>query len=190
MKDVWDRIHEALRQCAPDVLDSLRPGATDEQIRAAERKMGVILPADVKACYRVHDGAELSIVGEPAYVMFGWGWGSLERVCLNWRGMRELHEEFLGLEEFVSTSDGTVRTEWWHPAWIPLTEFNGNHHCLDLAPEPGGAIGQIILWRNYDNNRVVVARSLTEWLNALAADLEAGFWRSDDHGGLMDADTE
>src|SRR5262249_39429588 len=56
MKQIWERIHTWLRQHAPAVLDSLRPGATEETLRAAEEAMGVKLPADVRQSYRIHDG--------------------------------------------------------------------------------------------------------------------------------------
>jgi cell wall assembly regulator SMI1 len=40
MKTIWDRIHVWLASHAPEVLASLRPGASEEELRSAEAEMG------------------------------------------------------------------------------------------------------------------------------------------------------
>src|SRR5947209_8559740 len=85
MKTVWDRIHVWLAAHAPGVLASLAPGATGGQIRAAEEALGVTLPDDVRACYRIHDGqkAPEGFCGPPGF-LYGWEWHSLEGVVSEW----------------------------------------------------------------------------------------------------------
>ena len=56
MQDVWDRIHSWLEVHAPIVVAALPPGASEAQIQEAEQYLGVQLPEDVKASYRIHDG--------------------------------------------------------------------------------------------------------------------------------------
>ena len=56
MKAIWERLHTWLRENAPAGYGDLRLGASAEAIRAAERAMGLKLPADIKASYRIHDG--------------------------------------------------------------------------------------------------------------------------------------
>ena len=41
MKTIWDRIHVWLQANAPDVLASLRPGASDEQVRSAAQAASI-----------------------------------------------------------------------------------------------------------------------------------------------------
>src|SRR5688572_13123427 len=52
----WKVIEAWLRENAPDVKRSLRPGATPKAIAELEAKIGTPLPDDVKASYRIHDG--------------------------------------------------------------------------------------------------------------------------------------
>lgn len=42
----WDRIHKWLEVNAPKILASLNPGASDEEIAAAERSIGDPMPPD------------------------------------------------------------------------------------------------------------------------------------------------
>src|SRR5215471_12466816 len=89
MKCIWDRIHFWLAGNAPLVLASLRPGATEEQIRAAERELGVTLPEDVKACYRIQDGQNDYDDGYPLGFLYGHPWCGLERIVKEWRKLNE-----------------------------------------------------------------------------------------------------
>lgn len=190
MKPVWDRLHVWLAANAPEVFASLRPGATEEQIRTAEREMGVRLPRDVKACYRVHDGQAEGSYGWPPGFLYGDEWYSLEGMTDAWRGMKEFVEGGIP-DDWRKEPTGPVRTDWYHLAWIPLTgSVSGDHHCSDLAPEPGGAIGQIIPWWHNSPECPILAPSFAHWLERFADELEAGQWvYSDEHYSLMEVST-
>src|SRR5262249_3541941 len=69
MKAVWNRIHAWLDANAPEGYGHLRPGASGEAILAAEKAMGLKLPSDVKASYRIHDGQ-----GKEPGLIGGEGW--------------------------------------------------------------------------------------------------------------------
>ena len=69
MKVVWKRIHAWLDENAPAGYGHLRPGASADAIQAAETAMGLKLPADIKASYRVHDGQ-----GNEPGLIGGEGW--------------------------------------------------------------------------------------------------------------------
>jgi cell wall assembly regulator SMI1 len=175
MKAIWDRIHVWLSANAPEVLKSLRPGATDEQLRAAEAEMGVALPDDVKACYRIHDGQRCK-KGEmwPPTFLYGLEWETLSDILNLWRGMKGLVDDGT-FGRWRSIPKGPIRTDWWHPAWIPLTsDHHGAGHYLDLDPAAGGNVGQIIFWQNDDPGRYVESSSFTTWLAHFADELEAG----------------
>jgi cell wall assembly regulator SMI1 len=92
--------------------------------------------------------------------------------------------------DLQSEPEGPIRTEWWHPKWIPLTaDGGGNHRCLDLAPRRGGRMGQIISWWHDDAGRIVMARSFTRWLDDFAEELETGEWAwHPDYDGLVPVD--
>lgn len=82
MKAVWKRIHAWLDENAPAGDGHLRPGATASAVQASESAMGLKLPADVKASYRVHDGQgnEPGLIGGE-----GWCLLSLKEMVAWWR---------------------------------------------------------------------------------------------------------
>ncbi|GGR56377.1 SMI1/KNR4 family protein [Streptomyces roseolus] len=52
----WDRIDHWLLTHAPRTFATLAPPAPEEDIRAAERELGVVFPADLRASLLRHDG--------------------------------------------------------------------------------------------------------------------------------------
>jgi cell wall assembly regulator SMI1 len=180
MKRIWDRIHVWLAFNAPAVNKALLLGATEEQIRTAEAEMGVKLPDDVKVCYRIHNGCASDL-------FYGWDWQGLAGMLHCWHSLkRQVDGGFF--DRFRSKGGWRIRTDWWHPAWVPVsTDQNGNFYCIDLAPEPYGDLGQVILWWHDNVHRSIVAPSFTSWIEEFAAQLEEGLWGYDEEfGGLVD----
>lgn len=189
MKCIFDRFHVWLAAHAPEVLASLRPGASARAIRAAERDMQVTFPEDVKAAYRIHDGQDVGY-DVPDFV-YGWRWNSLEGMVEDWRLLMEMCKDMKPRPE----PKGTTRTDWWHPAWIPVANNgNGDYRMLDLAPGPHGCVGQILFWwsdepRTGGKQRVIQDINFTHWLAGFASELESGDWAyAEEFGGLALAD--
>lgn len=184
----WARIHTWLQANAPVVFASLRPGASEEAIRAAEAEMGVAFPDEVKEAYRIHDGQE-----------FGHGLFNGRQ----WRGLAEVVDSWKWLQSQICTrDDGTLvepemapgeetRSDFWHPAWIPFaSNDNGDFLCFDFDPAPAGRVGQIIYWwHDMPSPRGVAAPGFTAFLQTLANELEAGEWTTHpDYDGLIRVD--
>lgn len=184
MKDLWNRIDSWLEANAPSLLSQLQPGATEAAIQKAEAFLGVEFPEDVKASYRIHNGQSGG-----SNLIYAWELLSLERTLEEWQVWQELFAQ--GEFEFSESQPrGPIRTYWWNPFWIPLTDNGaGDHHCLDLDPAPGGEVGQIIaVWHNYPD-RYVIANSFQTWLEKFADDLQAGKYIFAD-GSLEDANSQ
>jgi len=180
MKCIFDRIHAWLKANAPEVLASLRPGATQEQIRAAERQMGVTLPDDVRAAYRIHDGQ----TGQDLFD--GRMWLPLADVVSLWRRMKEGCDED-GPPDAVPEG-AEVRTDYWRPGWIHLAAGGrGDRLFVDLDPPPAGKVGQILLWwKDLDPPASVEMDSFADYLDDLASDLQSGVWTTHpDYDGLV-----
>ncbi|KAL3193379.1 hypothetical protein MRX96_017609 [Rhipicephalus microplus] len=47
----------------PVIAQSIKAGTTEEQLDAAERKLGVRFPDDLRCCYRIHNGQRLASPG-------------------------------------------------------------------------------------------------------------------------------
>ncbi|MBP3953781.1 SMI1/KNR4 family protein [Gemmata sp. G18] len=194
LETAWDRIHRWLAAHAPVVLASLGPPATDEHLQRAETEMGVVLPDDVKACYRIHDGQRViptpvsywpDLKCAPSF-LYGHRWHSLAGVTDYWHTLHDLRGEFA---EVKGAPRGPIRKDWWHAKWIPLTRDSaGDLYCLDLMPLKRGHVGQVIFWYHDEPARGLLAKSLTEWLTQFSHELDRGEFTTapDTHGpGLV-----
>ena len=185
MRDIWQRIDKWLGVNAPQVLDTLQPGASEEEIRETEKSLSVEFPDDMKDSYRIHNGQSS---GNGGFIN-GLEFLSLTRVREEWAIWKDLLDsgEFEGYE---SEPEKKVRPDWWNPKWIPLTsDWGGNHECLDLAPTEEGDVGQIISMWHDDAERQVIANSFRGWLEQFANDLEAGrYTLSEEYDGLVSID--
>jgi hypothetical protein len=114
MEGAWARIERWLAESAPDVLDSLQPGATDEQISNTEAALGLTLPQDVRASYRIHDGQSPDGPG----FMDAWEFLSLSRMVDEWRIWKGLLDggDLAGAK---SEPEEGVADDWWNPKWVP-----------------------------------------------------------------------
>jgi cell wall assembly regulator SMI1 len=151
MKAVWKRIHAWLDANAPAGYGHLRPGTSAEAIRAAEKSMGLKLPADVKASYRIHDGQ-----GKEPGLIGGEGWllASLREVVASWRRW------------FQSNPKTAQRVPI---AWIGT----GDYVFLNLDPDAEEP-GSLMIQRRDSDDPDPLAPSFRAWLEDFADQLEDG----------------
>ncbi len=166
MKKVWDRIHTWLAANAPAGYGNLRPGASAETIESAENAMGLKLPDDVKASYRIHDGQST----EPGLVG-GEGW------------------RLLSLQEIVQDWGRWSRANPKDARFVPIAWGGmGDYVILDLGPRPAGP-GRLLIQRRDRDELDALVRSFSVWLENFAGELEAGeFAYSQEEGGVMRTD--
>lgn len=192
MKAVWNRIDTWLDRHAPAILSKLQPGATDEELRQAEAVIGIELPQEVRASYRVHNGYTGDAFIEE------WRLISLKEMSATWQIMKNIldaqdptNEYFFGPQDERSLSDPfPLQAVWWHPKWIPLLAFgNGDGLYVDGAPGPTGHHGQLIsFWHEDAAMNDVVAPGWLAYLSAFAEDLEAGKYFLNSQGLLETED--
>ena len=167
----------------------LRPGANEGAIAAAEATIGARLPDDARALYLVADGqADVMDVasvpaGKVAAPLFGgFEFNSLERMAYEWSGWREIRDQHTPLEMTDNFDDSVelrpgdpVKKLYSHQAWIPFaTDGGGNSLAFDLAPEPGGTVGQIIVIGSDEDLRRVLAPGIAAFLEQLTEKLRGG----------------
>ncbi|HEY9761422.1 MAG TPA: SMI1/KNR4 family protein [Trichocoleus sp.] len=185
MQTIWARIDAWLMANAPGVLKTLQPGASDAQIEAFEKVLGVQLPEDVKASFRIHNGQSDHEYG----LMDGRELLSLDRIQDEWLVWKDLLDSHM-FEDIEGDPEPGIRSDWWNAAWIPLThDGGGNHDCLDLAPAQGGTVGQIISMWHDEAERERLAPSFRAWLTQLANGLESGqYIFSEEYGGIVNSE--
>jgi cell wall assembly regulator SMI1 len=168
---LWQRIERWLTAHAPDLLDELAPGASEEDLIQGEAALGVKLPEDFKALYRLHNGG-----------CFLPPWGERTRPLKSIVQDREMIKEWDQNDDnfFSDKPAGPVQPLRGHPEWIPFfwVGYGGEYLCLDLAPGPGGRTGQVILRpHEYDPARFIT-NSFEALIAQIADDLEADTYLS------------
>lgn len=164
----WQTIAKWATTNAPGLLSSLRRGATQGDIEAAEQRLGLRLPDDLRASLRLYDGQDLQgpSLFESSYLF------PLTHVVAEWETWRD---QSPGIESEPGAVQAGIRPEWWNPAWIPIA---GNrvrdYEAIDLAPASGGTQGQVISMSCDDPARALIAPSFGRWLEGLAAGLTSG----------------
>ena len=163
----WRRIVAWLAGNAPDLAGKMHPGATPEAIAQVEASMGIKLPDAVRASYLLHDGSGIIRLFPPGFYL------TLEQMASQGAMMRQNLEEgwFEGLEY---DPKGPIRKVSYHPSWIPLTDNGGNFTFVDLEPDDGGVIGQLVNFGRETGPEDVAASGVAEYLEYLADGLEAG----------------
>ncbi len=187
MQEIWDRIKEGLSIHAPGIIPHLQAGASEEEIRSTEKKLGIKFPEDVRASYRIHNGMS----GDRGFICscseYCWSeFYSLENIFRAWDIWRDLLEagEF---DNFQSEPNGPIKTDWWNIKWIPLLgNSGGDHCCIDLDPPSEGKLGQIITMWHETGAEELLAPSFKDFLTNFAEELNAGVYTySEDDGGLI-----
>lgn len=145
---------------------------TEERIVAAERRMGLRLPEDVRALYLLagDDTAEIGVLGR--YGLFpldavvesylesepgAWGWRD---------GLFDLGRVVLDTDP-AGTVRRISRSDWWV---VVGSDFGGNFCAVDLDPAPGGTAGQMIEYgRDFHGPVGYAGESVTARLAAVVA---------------------
>jgi len=168
-----EALARALRERLPDAI-----GATEEEIAAAETRLGFALPAELKALYRVtrarwqdHDGDDESQEREAEAL--GCEPFDLDGLYVADASYRRSTWGIAALEAVDTPPDAAVQGLVGSPGWIVFgVGEGGDPLAVDLTPGPRGHTGQIImLAREDDTGATLVADSLTDLvLGRLAAE--------------------
>jgi cell wall assembly regulator SMI1 len=183
----WTDLLTAASAAGWAVDELVRAPAGPEAVEAAERAIGRHLPPELAALYRLSDGQvgwyglTTGPGGNPnrergdwVGSLFGtdWSFAPLQKLVQDWQtwddvraqySEQELAEDF---DDSIEVRDGDpVKGVYTHADWIPFAiDGGGNALAADLAPEPGGRIGQVIVTGSDEDLRRVIAPSVVELL--------------------------
>lgn len=178
----WDRYVRAITAGHPDFPGYFAAGSPAADIDAAEKTIKLTFPADLRHLLSRHAG---SVDGHQ--VLPGWELFSPARIVDEWKIWEELRRDEFVPDSITCDPEGPIKgDEWWRLGWIPFCgDGGGNHLCLDMDPARGGQAGQVISMWHDDSARVLIAGSLTEFIEIIAKDAEGGLLAWDeDWGGV------
>jgi cell wall assembly regulator SMI1 len=172
----WSRIEAWLPLNWPDGLGKLLPAASTAEIEAAERRLGILFPEDVKGFYQLHNGTEdlgLFPRSDPSDDM-AFSPLPLAQMFNEWENWTKLTDAGNFTDLSAEPASG-IRADWWNRGWIPIASNGGGDlQCIDLSPTEAGKAGQVISTWHESGNRELIAPSLTEYLRQIADGLESG----------------
>ncbi|MGW6057760.1 SMI1/KNR4 family protein [Streptomyces sp. NPDC055189] len=159
-------LERTLRERLPDAV-----GVTDAEIAAAEARIGVCLPEELKVLYRVagarweesDEGSEGYEAAERAAMAVGCELFALDEVYVADAASRPCSWEFAAKEAVVTPPGAAVQGLVGSPGWIAFGDNGGGDRlAVDLTPGPRGHAGQIIILGHEENiGAGLVADSLT-----------------------------
>ncbi|MCY1016430.1 SMI1/KNR4 family protein [Pyxidicoccus sp. MSG2] len=178
LTNAWGRYREWLRAHHPSFFLQLRPPASDSSLHALAEAMGRPLPEEVVAQWLLNDGQQ----GEHPGLLAGFQFLPVETALSEWRVWAELRathqpRQLKALGALASSlPGGAIRRAYTCEGWLPLWKepLEGNYLGVDLSPGERGTSGQVINFGRDEDDKAVLAPSLTEVVEWLAAEAEAG----------------
>ncbi|CAL9635785.1 hypothetical protein SUDANB15_06183 [Streptomyces sp. enrichment culture] len=153
-------LQRTLRERLPDAV-----GATEEEIAAAEARLGVPLPAELRALYQVVRGRyeDWDDYREP-YDTIGCELLPLGKVYVADAASRRVPWRFAAMTAVETGPEDAVQGLVGSPGWIVFGDNGGGDRiAVDLTPGPEGHVGQVIIIGHEGNiGAGLVADSLTD----------------------------
>lgn len=159
-------LERTLRERLPHAV-----GATEEEMAAAEARLGIALPDELKALYRVTrarwedlgDTDDYEAV-ERASTAVGCELFDLDSLYVADVSSRPCSWRFAATEAVDTAADAVVQGLVGSPGWIVFGDNGGGDRlAVDLTPGPRGHTGQIIMLSHEENiGATLVADSLTD----------------------------
>lgn len=170
-------LERTLRERLPDAI-----GATEAEITEAEERLGVTLPDELKALYRVtrsrwQDWDGDYAAQERAGDAVGCELFPLDRLYLADPPSRPCLWQFAATDAAVTAPDAAVQGLVGSPGWIVFGDNGGGDRvALDLTPGPGGHTGQVVM---IDHERNIGAALRADSLTDMVVD-HRDDWRSNE----------
>ncbi|MFE1774177.1 SMI1/KNR4 family protein [Streptomyces sp. NPDC059008] len=159
-----DLLERTLRERLPGAI-----GATEAEITTAEARLGITLPDELKALYRVtrarwEDWGDDYEAAERESTAVGCELFALDDLYIADASSRHCRWEFAAKEAVVTPPDAAVQGLVGSPGWIVFGDNGGGDRlAVDLTPGPQGHTGQIIMIGHEGNvGASLVADSLTD----------------------------
>ncbi|NBE93045.1 MULTISPECIES: SMI1/KNR4 family protein [unclassified Nonomuraea] len=170
--------------------EDLPEPASEEDLAELEERIGVMLPADLRALYGIADGD-----GDRVNPLFD------RQEWLPVAEIDDLDDEWLEIAQewrhepwrrtvFDAQPPNAIRRSPLRPGWIRFAfDSGGNWLAVDMDPGPNGRPGQVIaVGVDYSQGPAYVADSVTTFLRRLVEALERGDYRHHDRSLWIEAD--
>ncbi|CAM5469656.1 hypothetical protein SALBM217S_00140 [Streptomyces griseoloalbus] len=155
-----DLLRRTLRERLPDAV-----GASEEELAAAEARLGVTLPPELRALYEVvRSRYEDCDDSREPYDVIGCDLFPLSEVYVADAASRQVLWQFGAMDAVEAGPEHAVQQLVGSPGWIVFGDNGGGDRiAVDLTPGPDGHVGQVIIIGHEGNiGAGLVADSLTD----------------------------
>ncbi|MCI4145836.1 SMI1/KNR4 family protein [Streptomyces sp. MMS20-AI2-20] len=155
-----DLLRRTLRERLPDAV-----GASEEELAAAEARLGVTLPPELRALYEVvRSRYEDCDDSREPYDVIGCDLFPLSEVYIADAASRQVLWQFGAMDAVETGPEHAVQQLVGSPGWIVFGDNGGGDRiAVDLTPGPDGHVGQVIIIGHEGNiGAGLVADSLTD----------------------------
>ncbi|WP_433603066.1 SMI1/KNR4 family protein [Nocardia sp. CA-135953] len=177
----WLRVH------VPLAYENLAPGANSDELDGLEAYLGHVLPAEVRAVWGIHNGQRVtdtsSHISYAVPCIPSLSFLSTEKIAQCWDEWAELlaDPDFESMQDIGSVmlgAEGRIKPQYASRGWIPLWSdtTRADYIGLDLDPDVGGTVGQIINFGRDEEQHYLCAVDFTELLRILLAEVRSGAW--------------
>lgn len=175
------RSYEAWLATASSRLQAdLLPPSTPAELDAYESEIGSPLPVELRDLWSVCGGQATIDAGVGALPHLDFlSPRSASQEWLMWRQAREdstSDDMELLSSASESTPPGAIELTYSSSGWIPILreEMVANYVAIDIAPGPNGFTGQIISFGRERDSKVVLARSISAFLEFVTSQAAGG----------------
>ena len=167
MNHAWNVYKKELFTRMPSLREIIHSGASEAAVRAAEEKIGVAFPAELREMYLANDGDDGDAI---CGVLLGFHFLPLDELTADWESWAALagDEALNNSAHFTSRPEGRIKRRYANTKWIPLcSDSSGNFIGIDLDPDVKGRPGQVINFGRDEHDKVVLEVSLNAFLERL-----------------------
>ncbi len=161
---------------AESYLDDYREiaGASDEEIRAFEKKFNITLPHEIKDLYSYKNGSKFfsilpSLVGQREMAFSLMSLQAIERSKEYFQNKDSLLSDFpdyFTSEDIEAMKDSRIKPYLFNKSWFPFAEYCDTCYLmLDFDPGQDGKEGQIICYIHDPDEIVYVSERITDLLD-------------------------
>lgn len=177
MKRNWDRLIFNYEKKYKGFSKNFNKGVSENELQQYEAQFGFKLPEDLRELYSICNGDNDKFI---AGSILGMKFLTIEKVYEQWKLQNNLlsslsKSDVLNLNaQCTSIDPKKIKCQCYNPLWIPIAEdHGGNYIGIDLDPDEQGEVGQIINFGRDENEKLVIANNMNEFVIQIADIIES-----------------
>jgi cell wall assembly regulator SMI1 len=172
LKKDWNRLVNNHERKYRGFTANFNKGISKKEWDKYESEFGFELPESMKDLYLLCNGDNDRFI---AGSILGMKLLSLDKVYSEWKVQKELLAS-LSVTDLQNLNNNCTSVEprkikcyCFNNLWIPIADDSGGNYIgIDLDPDDNGKVGQIINFGSDENEKIVIANSLNEFVVLIA----------------------